>query len=191
VRAVVVRGNPDGSLKVTRSRVLSGSDLASTVLRVSLSWMVGFMGLFSSLKGAVREARAAHERRGHVGAEDHRAHELLAEAGPNAAIVLVRCQDEETRRLVVGAADQSAQDWWDGSLAEFLGALDPGSSHDWVRAAIGEPTGSGKWAPSGDPRHRIRIRIRIRDRASRETVVPDVASGIASGPWVLRPLWRR
>src|SRR5215472_9693485 len=50
--AVVVRGNPDGSLKVTESRVLSASGLVSAVLRVSLSWTIGFMGLFSTLKGA-------------------------------------------------------------------------------------------------------------------------------------------
>jgi hypothetical protein len=30
----VVRANPDGSLKVTESRVLSGSDLVSTLMRV-------------------------------------------------------------------------------------------------------------------------------------------------------------
>ena len=50
--AVVVRGNPDGSLKVTESRVLSASDLVSTVMRVSLSWTIGFLGLISTLKGA-------------------------------------------------------------------------------------------------------------------------------------------
>src|SRR5580693_7331037 len=46
--ALVVRGNADGSLKVTESRVLSASDLVSTVLRVSLSWTIGFMGLLST-----------------------------------------------------------------------------------------------------------------------------------------------
>ena len=44
--AVVVRGNPDGSLKVTESRVLTASGFVSTLMRLSLSWMVGFMGLF-------------------------------------------------------------------------------------------------------------------------------------------------
>ena len=57
--AVVVRGNPDGSLKVTESRVLSASDLASTLIRVSLAVTIGFMGLFSTLKGAKSEAHAA------------------------------------------------------------------------------------------------------------------------------------
>ena len=140
VTAVVVRGNPDGSLKVTESRVLSGSDLVSTVLRVSLSWTIGFMGLFSTLKGAKEEARAAHARKGHTGSGEHRTHEILAGAGPQAAIVLVRCQDQDTRQMVAAAAADSAEDSWDGPLTEFLAALDPGSAHDWVRAAVGEPS---------------------------------------------------
>jgi Integrase core domain len=48
----VVRGNPDGSLKVTESRALEADDLVAVVMRVSLSWLVGFMGLFSMAKGA-------------------------------------------------------------------------------------------------------------------------------------------
>jgi hypothetical protein len=138
--AVVVRGNPDGSLEVTESRVLSASDLVSTVLRISLSWTIGFMGLFSTLKGAKEEARAAHARKGHTGSGEHRAHEILAGAGPHAAIVLVRCQDQQTRQMVAAAAADSAKGSWDGSLTEFLAALDPGSAHDWVRAAVGEPS---------------------------------------------------
>lgn len=142
--AVVVRGNPDGSLKVTESRVLSASDLVSTVLRVSLSWTIGFMGLLSTLKGAKSEARAVHARKRHAGPGEHRAHEILADAGPKAAIVLVRCQDQDTRQLVAAAAADSARGSWDGSLTEFLAALDPGSAHDWVRAAVGEPSGTNR-----------------------------------------------
>jgi hypothetical protein len=50
--AVMVRGNPDGSLKVTESRVLSAGDFVYTVARVLLSWAVGLMGLLATLKGA-------------------------------------------------------------------------------------------------------------------------------------------
>lgn len=142
--AVVVRGNPDGSLKVTESRVLSGSDLVATLMHLSLSWMVGFMGLFSTLKGAKSEARAAHARKGHAGSGEHRAHEILADAGPHAAIVLVRCQDHETRQEVATAAADSARYSWDGLLTEFLAALDPGPVHDWVRTAIGEPSSTNR-----------------------------------------------
>jgi hypothetical protein len=52
--------------------------------------------------------------------------------------VLVRCEDPETRQIVAAAAAGQARDSWDGPLAEFLAALDPGSAHDWVRAALGE-----------------------------------------------------
>jgi hypothetical protein len=138
--AVVVRGNPDGSLKVTESRVLSASDLVSTLIRVSLSWTIGFMGLFSTLKGAKEEARAAHVRKGHAGSDEHRAHEILAGAGPHAALAIVRCEDQQTRQMVAAAAADSATDSWDGPLTEFLAALDPSSAHDWVRTAVGEPS---------------------------------------------------
>jgi hypothetical protein len=92
------------------------------------------------LKGAKEEARAAHVREGHVGSGEHRAHEILADVGPHAAIALVRCRDQETRQMVVAAAADSARYSWEGSLAEFLAALDPGPGHDWVRAAVGEPS---------------------------------------------------
>jgi hypothetical protein len=142
--AVVVTGNTDGSLKLTQSRVLSASDLVSTLIRVSLSWTIGFMGLFSTLKGAKSQAHAAHVREGHAGSQEHRAHEILGEAGPHAAIALVRCEDGETRQMVAASAADSARYSWDGSLKEFLAALDSGSSHDWVRAAVGEPSSKNR-----------------------------------------------
>ena len=135
--AVVVRGNPDGSLKVTESRVLSASDFVAVLMRISLSWLVGFMGLFSMLKGARGGVRAVEERKGHVGSGEHQVHKILAAAGPHAALALVLCKDPETRQSVTAAAADSARDTWGGSLTEFLAALDPGSAHDWVRAAVG------------------------------------------------------
>jgi hypothetical protein len=62
--AVVVRGNPDGSLKVTESRVLSAGDFVYTVIRVFLSLAVGLMGLLATLKGAKEEVHAARVRKG-------------------------------------------------------------------------------------------------------------------------------
>ena len=47
-------------------------------------------------------------------------------------------KDSETRQAVAAAAAGSAKQSWDGPLTEFLAALDPGSAHDWVRAAVGE-----------------------------------------------------
>ena len=142
--ALVVTRNPDGSLKLTQSRVLTANSLTSTLLRVSLSWTIGFMGLISTLKGAKTEVHTARTRHGHVGSDEHQAHRILAEAGPHAAITLVRCKDQETRQMVAAAAADRAKDSWDGTLTAFLASLDPGSAHDWVRTAIGEPTGTDR-----------------------------------------------
>jgi hypothetical protein len=137
--AVVVRGNTDGSLKLTQSRVLTASSMVSALMHISLSWLIGFMGLFSMLKGTEGGVHAARVRKGHVGSGE-RAREILAEVGPHAAMVLVRCEDQKTRQLVAAAAADQAKGSWDGSLTEFLAALDPGSVHDWVRAAVGKPS---------------------------------------------------
>lgn len=147
--AVVVRGNPDGSLKVTDSRVLLASDFVAVLMRVFLSWLVGFLGLLSMLKGARGGVRAAEVHKGHVRSDERRAHEILAAAGSRAALVLVRCKDPETRQAVAAAAADSAAQSWDGSLAEFLAALNPGSAHDWVRAAVGERPGTRRGRRTG------------------------------------------
>jgi hypothetical protein len=124
--------------------VLSASDFMSTLIHVSLSWTIGFTGLFSMLKGAQSGVHVARVRKGHTGSDEHRAHELLAEAGPQGALVLVRCKDHRTGRTVAAVAADSADDSWDGSLTEFLAALDPGSAHDWVRTAVGEPSSTNR-----------------------------------------------
>ena len=139
VSAVVVRGNADRTLKVTKPRVLTGSDFAYALMRMSLSWVVGFLGVFSMFKGARSGVRAAEVHKGHVGSQEQRvAQEILADAGPRAAVVLVRCKDQQTRQMVAAAAKEHARASWDGPLAGFLAALDPGPAHDWVRAALGE-----------------------------------------------------
>ncbi|MFI9102551.1 hypothetical protein ACIGXA_18715 [Streptomyces fildesensis] len=141
--AVVVTGNADGSLKLAQSRVLTASGIAGALIGVSLAWTVGLMGLRSIWSGAKGELHAAHVRQAHVASRD-RAHEILAEVGPRAAIALVRCTDPDTRQTVVAAAADRARHSWDGSLTEFLAALDPGTAHDWVRAALGEPSSTNR-----------------------------------------------
>jgi hypothetical protein len=96
------------------------------------------MGLFSMLKGARGGTRAVEARQGRAGSDEHQVHEILAAAGPHAALALVRCKDPETRQTVTAAAADSAKDSWDGSRTEFLAALDPGTAHDWVRTAAGD-----------------------------------------------------
>jgi hypothetical protein len=77
------------------------------------------MGLISMWKGAKGEVHAAQVRQRHVGADAHQAHEILAEAGPHAAITLVRCKDQDTRQMVAAASADRARRSWDGSLTEF------------------------------------------------------------------------
>jgi hypothetical protein len=45
-------------------------------------------------------------------------------------------------RWFAQAAAARAEGSWDGSLTEFLAALDPGTAHDWARAAVGKPSGT-------------------------------------------------
>jgi len=140
--AFVVSGNNDGSLKLTESRALEAGDLMAVVMHLSVSWMVGFWGTLSTLKGVKAGAHAAHKRESHVGSGEKRAHEIIAEAGPNAAIALVRCKDRDLAQEVAARATERGTYSWSGSLSEFLADLDPGSEHDWVRSALDQPSGA-------------------------------------------------
>ena len=139
--AFVVSGNEDGSLTMTESRVLEAGDFSAVVIRVSAAAAIGFTGVFSMLRGTRGGVRAARKHHGHVGSDDERAHELLADVGPDAALVLIRCKDDEIRQMAAAQAHERGAAAWDGSLADFRAALNPGPQHDWVRAALGEATG--------------------------------------------------
>ena len=138
--AFVVNGNADGSLKLTQSRVLEASGLAAIIARLSVFMMAGLIGVGAMLKGAKGTAHAAHKHQSHVGSDEQRAHEILAQAGPGAAILLVRCQDRVTGTSVAAAAADRASYSWEGSMPDFLAGLAPGSEHDWVRAALDKPS---------------------------------------------------
>jgi hypothetical protein len=140
VSAFVVSENADGSLELTQSRVLTAGGLGAALIRVSLAWTVGLMGIFSSVKGGAGYAHAVRMREGHVGSDEQPAHAILAEAGPHAGAALIRCKDQAIAEKVTDRAAERAVRSWHGSLAEFLADLDPGSKHDWVRKALGEPS---------------------------------------------------
>jgi hypothetical protein len=106
--AFVVTANKDGSLKLAESRALEVMGLTALLVHLSVSWTVGFLGVVSTLKGVKATAHAAHEQQSHVGSDDQRAQGIIAEAGPDAAIMLVRCEDEKWSKpsppeLVTGA----------------------------------------------------------------------------------------
>jgi hypothetical protein len=138
--AFVVSGNKDGSLKLTESRVVEASDLTRALVHISVAWMVGFWGTLSALKGVKAGAHAAHKRESHVGSDEQRAHEIIAEAGPHAAIALVRCKDPEMAKTVAARAADRGRHSWHGSLPKFLAGLGPGSKYDWVREALDQPS---------------------------------------------------
>ena len=140
VSAFVVRGNKDGSLKLTQARVITARGVGAALIHVSLSWTVGFMGLISTLKGGKRFAHAVHVRESHVGSDEQAAHAMLARAGAHGALALICCKDADTRRTVVTQTAELGSESWEGSRTEFLAGLDPGSTHDWVRTALGEPS---------------------------------------------------
>ena len=50
--AFVITGNADGSLKLTKSRVLEAGGLACTVARIAVFVMVGLIGVVAMFKGA-------------------------------------------------------------------------------------------------------------------------------------------
>jgi hypothetical protein len=136
----VISGNKDGSLKLTQSRVPTAAGVAAIIPRLIASIMVGLIGISSILKGAKSGGHAAHTRAAHVGSDEQAVRAILAKAGPNAAIVMVCCEDLQTRHEVAAQATGRAISSWEGSRSEFLAVLEPGSTHDWVRAALGEPS---------------------------------------------------
>lgn len=149
--AFVVSENEDGSLKLTESRVLEAGDLTAALIHISVSLMVGLWGTLSAVKEMKAGAHAVRKRESHVGAEERHGHEILAEAGSDAAIALVRCKDPEMGHAAALRAADRGRYSWHGSLLEFLAGLDPGSEHDWVRAALDEPSSAtGQSGPPAD-----------------------------------------
>jgi hypothetical protein len=148
--ALVISGNPDGSLKLTQSRTLTAGDFTAAVLRVSASVAAGFMGSVAALKGTRQMARGVHKHEGRVGSDEQAAHAILSKAGEHSAVVLFQCHDEQTWQEIRGrAADRSIASW-SAPMTEFLAQLDPGSPHDWVRAALGTEAGPTHGAGGGD-----------------------------------------
>jgi hypothetical protein len=135
--ALVISANKDGSLEITQSRVLTVGGFVYTLLRVALSVTIGFTGIVSTMKGAKGGVDEVRARGPHVGSDEQAVHAILARVGPNATLVLVCCDDQELRPAVVARAADRASESWDGSRAEFLADLNPGSQHDWLRSALG------------------------------------------------------
>jgi hypothetical protein len=133
---LVISGKRDGSLTLTQSRVLTAGGFGYTLARISLSVTIGFTGIVSTLKGAKGAAHEVRTRRSGVGSDEQAVHAVLARVGPNAALVLVSCDDQHIRQAVAAQSATRASESWDGSRAQFLAGLDSGSQDDWIRAAL-------------------------------------------------------
>ena len=103
-----------------------------------MSIAIGFLGVLSGLKGVKQTGHAVHVHQHHVAQDEQHVHAILASAGSRSALLLVRCNDSEEFKPVTSATAKGAVYSWQGSLSQFLAALDPGSEDDWVRAAIGK-----------------------------------------------------
>jgi hypothetical protein len=133
---LVITGNKDGSLTLTQSRVLAAGGFGYTLARISLSVTIGFTGIFSTLKGAKGAAHEVRTRKSGVGSDEQAVHALLARVGPDAALMLVSCDDQEIRQAVVAQSAIRASESWDGSRAQLLAGLESGGQDDWLRAAL-------------------------------------------------------
>ena len=100
----------------------------------------GSANLFLMLKTERVKWRASTLRSRLTSVRMRKGHGFLPEAGPKATIAMVSCKDRETTEAVSQRAAERAIRSWDGTRTAFLAALDPGPKHDWVRAALGEPS---------------------------------------------------
>ncbi len=141
--AFLVSGNADGSFSVSQSRLLTTSGVVAAGTGVAVASLAGLMGIMSALKGGRTVVQAARKHGTHVDAEAQRLREMLAEAGPRASVLVVRCADPGEAAVVVAAAAERARDSWHGSRAEFIAGLDQAAgSFDWLRGALDEPPSS-------------------------------------------------
>ena len=143
--ALLITGNADGSFSLGQSRVLTASGLVSAGVGVAVASLAGLMGMMSALKGGRTMVHAARKRTTHVGADEQRLRDILAQAGPRACLMVVRCADPAAVAAIVSLAGAQARDSWHGSRAEFLAGVDPAAGNfDWVLAALDQPV-----TPSG------------------------------------------
>ena len=94
---LVLSGNADGSLELTQSHALTVGGLTAALMGASVRVDCGAaLGIVAMLRGTKAPVKHTRIHEGHVGSDEHLAHEMLAEAGPHSALVLLRCKDEET-----------------------------------------------------------------------------------------------
>jgi hypothetical protein len=140
VAAFLITGNADGSFSLAQSRLLTTSGVVAAGAGVAVASMAGLLGIMSALRGGKTVVHAARERGTHVEPEAQRLREVLAEAGPRASVLVVRCADPADEAAVVSLAAARARDSWHGSRAEFVTGLDQAAGgFEWLLAALDQP----------------------------------------------------
>ena len=139
VVAFLITVNADGSFSLVQSRVLTASGVVAAGIGVGVASMAGLLGIMSALRGGKTVVHAARERGTHVDPDAQGLRDILAEAGPHASVVVVRCADPGEAAAVVSLAAERARDSWHGSRAEFVTGLDQAAGNfDWLLAALDE-----------------------------------------------------
>jgi hypothetical protein len=141
VAAFLITGNADGSFSLAQSRLLTTSGVVAAGAGVAVASMAGLLGIMSALRGGKTVVHAARERGTHVEPEAQRLREVLAQAGPHASVMVVRCADRGEAAAVVSLAAERACDSWHGSRAEFVTGLDQAAGNfEWLLAAFDQPS---------------------------------------------------
>jgi hypothetical protein len=142
--AFLITGNADGSFSLGQSRVLTASGVAAAGAGVAVATLAGLMGMMSALRGGRTVVQAARQRGTHADPEAQRFRDMLAEAGPHASVLVVRCADPGDAAVVVTVAAERARETWHGSLAEAVAGLDQAAGkYDWLLAALDQPSKAG------------------------------------------------
>jgi hypothetical protein len=141
--AFLITGNADGSFSLVPSRVLTASGVVAAGAGVAVASLAGLMGLSSALKGGKTVVKAARQRGTHADPDAQRLRDMLAQAGPRACLLVVRCADPGDAAAVVTLAAERARETWHGSRDEFITGINQGAGkYDWLLAALGRPSSS-------------------------------------------------
>ena len=141
VAAFLITGNADGSFSLVQSRVLTASGVVAAGIGVGVASMAGLLGIMSALRGGKTVVHAARERGTHVDPDAEGLRDILAEAGPRASVVVVRCADPGEAAVVVTLAAERARDSLHGSRADFVTGLDQAAGNfEWLLAAFDQPS---------------------------------------------------
>ena len=124
--------------------MLTASGVVSAGVGVAVASLAGLMGIMSALRGGRTVVHGRPQAQAHVGADAQRLRDMLAEAGPRASVLVVRCADPDEVPAILALAAERAGDSWHGSRAEFVTGLEQAAGNfDWLLGAFEQPSEAG------------------------------------------------